>query len=38
MVDGPLDGHKLVDVEWEGKRVMMFALDLRERGELVDAG
>jgi hypothetical protein len=29
------DSH-LVDVEWEGKTMMMFAVDLRERGALVD--
>ena len=29
------DRH-LVDVEWEGKAMLMFAVDVRERGELVD--
>jgi hypothetical protein len=33
---GPLDGTRLVDVEWEGHVVMMFTIDLRERGSLVD--
>ena len=33
----PIYENKLLDVEWEGKRVLMFALDLRERGELLDA-
>ena len=32
VVDGPLDGNRLVDVNWEGKTVMMFTVDLRERG------
>ena len=32
VVNGPLDGTRLVDVEWEGKTVMMFTIDLRERG------
>jgi hypothetical protein len=32
---GRLDGNRLVDVEWEGKTLMMFTIDLRERGELV---
>jgi hypothetical protein len=27
------DGEKLVNVEWEGKTVMMFAQDLRSRAE-----
>jgi hypothetical protein len=36
LLDGPLDGNRLVDVEWEGKRVMMFTTDIRERGELVE--
>ena len=29
------DGDKLVEVIWNGKRVMMFAQDLRKRGEIV---
>ena len=34
--DGPpLDGEKLVEVVWEGKRVMMFIQDLRARSEPV---
>jgi hypothetical protein len=35
VVNGPLDGTRLVDVEWDGKMVMMFTIDLRERGTLV---
>ena len=34
--NGPLDDNRMVDVLWEGKTVMMFALDLRNRGERVD--
>ena len=30
--DGPLDGDRLVDVMWDGKTVMMFTTDIRERG------
>jgi hypothetical protein len=30
------DGNKLVEVLWDGKRVMMFTQDLRKRGESVD--
>jgi hypothetical protein len=37
VVNGPLDGTWLVDVEWEGKTVMMFTTDVRERGERLDA-
>lgn len=37
VVNGPLDGTRLVDVEWEGEVVMMFTIDLRERGTLVAA-
>ena len=29
----PTDGEKLVEVVWDGRRVMMFAQDLRSRGE-----
>ena len=32
---GPLNGGRLVDVEWNGRTVMMFASDLRERASLV---
>ena len=35
LIDGPLDGNRLVDVEWNGESLMMFTLDLRERAELV---
>ena len=34
-VEDELNGNRLVDVEWEGRRVMMFTIDLRIRGELV---
>ena len=29
--NGPLDGDKLVEVTWNGKVVMMFTQDLRDR-------
>jgi hypothetical protein len=35
VVNGPLDGTRLVDVEWDGDTVMMFTSDLRERGTLI---
>jgi len=31
LLDGPLDGNRLVDVTWEGKTVMMFTQDMRDR-------
>jgi hypothetical protein len=34
-MNGPLDGTRLVDVEWDGEAVMMFTVDLRERGTLI---
>jgi len=36
LIDGSLDGNRLVDVEWEGKTVMMFTTDIRERCERVN--
>jgi hypothetical protein len=30
---GPLDGERLVDVEWDNRTVSMFTIDLRDRGE-----
>jgi hypothetical protein len=33
----PPDTNQLVDVIWEGKCVLMFAQDLRDRGEGVKA-
>ncbi len=34
--DGPLDGTRLIDVEWDGELVMMFTLDLRQRAERIN--
>ncbi len=31
--NGAFDGNKLIDVTWEGKKVMMFTQDLRSRAE-----
>jgi hypothetical protein len=31
----PINGGRVVDVTWDGKTIMIFAQDLRERGELV---
>ena len=30
-----LEGDKLIEVEWEGKTILMFAQDIRARGERV---
>jgi hypothetical protein len=35
-VVGPVDGNRLLGVRWEGKSVMMFTNDIRERGERID--
>jgi hypothetical protein len=32
-----LDGNKLVEVTWDNQRILMFAQDIRARGEAVDA-
>ena len=34
--NGPLDGNKLVEVTWNGKVVMMFTQDLRDRAKLME--
>jgi hypothetical protein len=31
MINGPLNGNRLVDMTWDGKTIMMFASDIRER-------
>jgi ketosteroid isomerase-like protein len=31
-----VDGNKLIEVVWDGKKVMMFTQDLRTRSLLVD--
>ncbi len=36
VIDGPLDGNRLIDVDWEGKTVMMFTIDIRERCDRLD--
>ena len=34
--NGPLDGNKLVEVKWDGKSVLMFTQDLRQRATPAD--
>ena len=36
VLDGLPVGTQLVNVEWEAKRVLMFTIDLRDRGELIE--
>jgi hypothetical protein len=36
LMDSPLDGNRLVDVDWDGRTVMMFTTDIRERCERLD--
>ena len=33
LIDGPLNGNRLVDVMWRGTEFMMFTQDLRQRAE-----
>ena len=35
VTEGPLDGLRMVDVVWEDKTVMLFTVDLRDRGTLI---
>ena len=35
LIDGPLDGNRLVDVWWRDTEFMMFTQDLRQRAEPV---
>ena len=35
IIEQDINGNRLVDVKWEGKKVTMFTIDLRERGEAV---
>jgi hypothetical protein len=35
IIAGPLNGARLVEVEWDGDTVLMFSEDLRENGTLL---
>jgi shikimate kinase len=37
VIDGPLNGNRLLDIRWECKTVMVFTNDIRDRGELTEA-
>ena len=32
IIDGPLNGNRMVNVKWEDLTIMIFVEDLRERG------
>lgn len=36
VVGGTLQGARMMDVTWNGKAIMIFAQDLRERGQSID--
>jgi hypothetical protein len=35
-VDGKSDGDKLIEVQWDGQKLMMFVQDFRSRAELTE--
>jgi hypothetical protein len=35
-VSGPVDGQRMIDIQWNNKVIMVFTQDLRDRGELID--
>jgi hypothetical protein len=35
VIDGPLNGSRMVDVKWETQTIMIFVEDLRRRGTIV---
>jgi hypothetical protein len=36
VITGPMNSNRLVDVNWDGKTVMVFIKDLRDRGERLE--
>ena len=36
VVDGPLNGTRIVEVDWDGDLVLMFTEDLRNHGTLIE--
>lgn len=38
VLSGPLQDERMVDVQWQGRRLLMFAQDLRERGRDISTG
>ena len=35
VVNGPLDGVRMVEVQWRGATALMFTMELREQAELI---
>ena len=35
VVNGPLDGTRMVEVQWHDKTVLMFTMEIREHAELL---
>ena len=35
VVRGPLDGVRLVEVQWKGQTALMFTIELREHADLI---
>ena len=35
VTNGPLDGTRMVEVQWHDKTVLMFTMELREHAELI---
>ena len=35
VVNGPLDGVRIVEVQWHDKTALMFTVELREHAELI---
>ena len=35
ITNGPLDGTRMVEVQWQGKPALMFTMELREHAELL---
>ena len=36
VLEGPLNGTRLVEVDWDGDVVLMFTEDLRKQGTLIE--
>jgi hypothetical protein len=37
VLSGDIDDNGWLEIDWDGQRVSMFAIDLRERGELIES-
>jgi len=36
VTNGPLDGVRMVEVQWRDKTALMFTIELREQAELIE--